>query len=165
MTKVNANGISIEVESYGALDAPTVLLIMGLGAQLTLWPIELVDALVARGFRVVRFDNRDIGLSTKFDSAGIPDMPSLMMALDENCQLQARLSVETRTSAYQVRTGNFSESPITVYFTIRQFWGKQAFKSFHESYRNQRRLLDELVASHLIPGVITPLQRAIAAKQ
>ncbi|TFU03652.1 alpha/beta fold hydrolase [Polymorphobacter arshaanensis] len=81
MTKVNANGISIEVESYGALDAPTVLLIMGLGAQLTLWPIELVDALVARGFRVVRFDNRDIGLSTKFDSAGIPDMPSLMMAL------------------------------------------------------------------------------------
>jgi pimeloyl-ACP methyl ester carboxylesterase len=81
MTKVNANGISIEVESYGALDAPTVLLIMGLGAQLTLWPIELVDALVARGFRVVRYDNRDIGLSTKFDSAGIPDMPSLMMAL------------------------------------------------------------------------------------
>jgi hypothetical protein len=91
--------------------------------------------------------------------------PSLMMALDENCQLQARLSVETRTSAYQVRTGNFPESPITVYFTIRQFWGKQAFKTFHESYRNQRRLLDELVASHVLPGVITPLQRAIAAKQ
>jgi hypothetical protein len=91
--------------------------------------------------------------------------PSLMIALDENCQLQARLSVETRTSAYQVRTGNFPESPITVYFTVRQFWGKQPFKTFHESYRNQRRVLDELVASHVVPGIITPLQRAIAAKQ
>jgi hypothetical protein len=103
--------------------------------------------------------------------AGLPGgrvlhyQPSVMIALDENCQLQARLSVETRTSAYQVRTGNFPESPITVYFTVRQFWGKQPFKTFHESYRNQRRVLDELVTSHVVPGVITPLQRAIAGKQ
>ena len=91
--------------------------------------------------------------------------PTLMMALDESCQLQARLSIETRTSAYQVRTGQFSESPVSVYFTVRQFWGKQPFKTFVESYENQRRLLDELVNSHVIPNVITPLQRAIAAKQ
>lgn len=80
MTATSANGITIEYEDYGAKDAPVVLLIMGLGGQLTLWPIELVDALVARGFRVIRYDNRDIGLSTKFDAAGVPDMPSLMMA-------------------------------------------------------------------------------------
>jgi hypothetical protein len=90
--------------------------------------------------------------------------PTLMMALDDACQLQCRLSVETRTNAYQVRTGHFPESPISVYVTIRQFWGKQPFKTFAESYQNQRRVLDELVNSHVIPNVITPLQRAIAAK-
>lgn len=80
MTAISANGITIEYEDYGAKDAPVVFLIMGLGGQLTLWPIELVDALVARGFRVIRYDNRDIGLSTKFDAAGVPDMPTIMMA-------------------------------------------------------------------------------------
>ncbi len=91
--------------------------------------------------------------------------PTLMMALDDICQLQCRLSVETRTNAYQVRTGQFPESPISVYFTIRQFWGKQPFKTFVDSYQNQRRVLDELVNSYVIPNIITPLQRAIAAKQ
>lgn len=91
--------------------------------------------------------------------------PSLMMALDEHCRMQARLSVETRTNAYQVRTGQFPEVPISVYFTIRQYWGRQAFKTFVESYQNQRRICQELVESHVIPSVIRPLQQTIAAKQ
>lgn len=91
--------------------------------------------------------------------------PTLMMALDEGCQLQGRLSVETRTNAYQVRTGNFPESPISVYFTVRQFWGKQPFKTFVDSYRNQRRVLDELVTQYVVPNVIQPLQKVIGAKQ
>src|SRR5947208_2800420 len=91
--------------------------------------------------------------------------PTLMMALDDTCQLQGRLNIETRTSAYQVRTGQFNESPISVYFTVRQFWGKQAYKSFAESYQNQRRILDELVTQYVIPNIITPLQKVIGAKQ
>jgi len=91
--------------------------------------------------------------------------PTLMMALDDACQLQCRLSIETRTNAYQVRTGHFPESPISVYFTVRQFWGKQPFKTFVESYQNQRRVLDELVNTYVIPNVITPVQRVIGAKQ
>ncbi len=91
--------------------------------------------------------------------------PSLMLSLDESCRLQCRLSVETRTNAYQVRTGHFPEAPISVYFTIRQYWGRQPFGSFLESYHNQRRVLQELVDNHIIPGVITPLARTIAAKQ
>ena len=90
--------------------------------------------------------------------------PSIMMALDEACQLQARLSIETRTTAYQVRTGSFPEAPLSVYFTIRQFWGKQPFKNYVDSYRNQRRILDELVDQYVIPSVVTPLQKAIAMK-
>lgn len=91
--------------------------------------------------------------------------PSLMLTLDEACRLQCRLSVETRSNAYQVRTGQFQEAPISVYFTVRQYWGRQQFKTLGESYHNQRRICQELVDSHIIPGVVKPLQATIAAKQ
>jgi pimeloyl-ACP methyl ester carboxylesterase len=80
MPQTSANGITIEYETYGNASDPALLLVMGLGAQLTLWPIELVEALVARGFHVIRYDNRDIGLSTKFDDAGVPDIAAVTMA-------------------------------------------------------------------------------------
>jgi len=72
--QVHANGLQIEVDDQGPKDGPAVLLIMGLGMQLIAWPQALVNALVGRGFRVVRFDNRDMGLSQGFDHAGMPNM-------------------------------------------------------------------------------------------
>ena len=76
--KVQANGISIEVEDTGAdgsqAGRPVVLLIMGLGMQLIAWPPQFVQALVDEGFRVVRFDNRDIGLSQHMDHLGVPNI-------------------------------------------------------------------------------------------
>ena len=91
--------------------------------------------------------------------------PSLMLALDEQCRVQCRLSIETRTNAFQVRTGQFPEAPISVYFTVRQYWGRQPFKNFMDSYRNQRKTAQELVDNHIIPAVVRPLAQAIAAKQ
>ncbi len=73
MPQITANGISLEYETHGDPANPPLLLVMGLGAQLTLWPIELVEALVKRGYHVIRYDNRDIGLSEKFDHAGVPN--------------------------------------------------------------------------------------------
>ena len=64
MTTVRANGIALEYAETGLRDAPVILLIMGLGMQLVAWPDALCEGLAARGFRVVRFDNRDVGLST-----------------------------------------------------------------------------------------------------
>ena len=64
MPAIDANGITIEYESRG--DGEPLLLVMGLGGQLIDWPDEFVDGLVAAGFRVITFDNRDIGLSTEF---------------------------------------------------------------------------------------------------
>lgn len=63
MPHVTANGIKIAYETHGAESAPTVLMVMGLGGQLTMWPDELVADFVAAGYRVITFDNRDIGLS------------------------------------------------------------------------------------------------------
>jgi len=79
--KAQANGIEIEYETFGEPTNPPVLLIMGLGAQLTRWPLPFVEALVARGYFAIRYDNRDIGLSTKFDSAPVPELPALIGAM------------------------------------------------------------------------------------
>lgn len=81
MARAQANGIEIEWDAAGDEGASAVLLIMGLGGQLTLWPDAMVSALADRGFRAIRYDNRDVGLSTKFDAAGTPDLPTLMMRL------------------------------------------------------------------------------------
>jgi pimeloyl-ACP methyl ester carboxylesterase len=69
-----ANGITITYEDKGPKDAPAILLVMGLGGQLTLWPDEFVDALNAHGLRTIRYDNRDVGLSTRFEAAGVPNV-------------------------------------------------------------------------------------------
>lgn len=65
-------GITLFYEDHGSPDADVILLVMGLGAQLTLWPDELVEALVGEGFRVIRYDNRDIGLSQKMEGQRAP---------------------------------------------------------------------------------------------
>lgn len=72
--KIQANGIGIEVEDSGEAGRPAVLLVMGLGLQLVSWPPQMVQALQAAGFRVIRFDNRDVGLSQHFDHLGIPNL-------------------------------------------------------------------------------------------
>ncbi|MEZ6023298.1 MAG: alpha/beta hydrolase, partial [Hyphomonadaceae bacterium] len=79
MAQARINGISIEYEVHGPDDGEPLLLIMGLGAQMTRWPPPLYEKLVARGFRVIRFDNRDVGLSQKF--TGAPSIDSVVAAL------------------------------------------------------------------------------------
>lgn len=71
---VSANGLQIEIDDRGPPGGEPLLLIMGLGMQLVAWPDEFVDALVARGFRVIRLDNRDAGLSQGFDHLGVPNL-------------------------------------------------------------------------------------------
>ena len=83
MAEVQANEITITYDEFGAKDASPLLLIMGLGAQMTRWPPALCEAIAARGFHVIRFDNRDVGLSTHFVEAGIPDMAAVASAVRE----------------------------------------------------------------------------------
>ena len=74
MAKIAVDGLELEYESLGEAGRPTIVLVMGLGVQMVLWPDAFCEMLVAKGFRVVRFDNRDIGLSTKLDHLGMPDI-------------------------------------------------------------------------------------------
>ena len=77
MPHVRANGIDIEYESFGRDSDPLILLIMGFGAQLIFWPNPLCEGLAAKRFRVVRFDNRDIGKSTHLAGQTAPDPRAL----------------------------------------------------------------------------------------
>ena len=72
--RIAANGIALEVEDHGSPQGEPLVLVMGLGMQLLAWHEDFVASLVARGFRVIRFDNRDIGLSQGFDAAGVPNL-------------------------------------------------------------------------------------------
>jgi pimeloyl-ACP methyl ester carboxylesterase len=78
MPTAAANGVSIEYTTTGDPDHPPLLLIMGLGAQLIAWDDDFVDLLARRGFYVIRYDNRDVGRSTWFDDAGVPDMAAIV---------------------------------------------------------------------------------------
>jgi hypothetical protein len=90
--------------------------------------------------------------------------PSLTLALDDTCRLQCRLSLETRTNAYQVRTGEFPDDQISVYFTIRQYWGTGPEMTFVDSFRRQREVGEEALQRIVIPRVVRPLAQAIASR-
>jgi pimeloyl-ACP methyl ester carboxylesterase len=74
MPRAQANGIDIEYEEFGDPKAAPLLLVAGLGVQMITWDEGWCEQLAGAGFRVIRFDNRDAGLSTKFEEAGPPDL-------------------------------------------------------------------------------------------
>lgn len=78
--KVTANGIEIVYDTFGEPTTPPLLLVSGLGGQMIAWDEEFCSELAAQGYWVIRFDNRDVGLSTRFDHLGIPDIPAFMKA-------------------------------------------------------------------------------------
>lgn len=78
--KVSTNGIEIVYDTFGEQSASPMLLIMGLGEQMIVWDEEFCAHLAARGYWVIRFDNRDVGLSTRLEEAGVPDIPALIQA-------------------------------------------------------------------------------------
>jgi pimeloyl-ACP methyl ester carboxylesterase len=78
MPVISANGIEIAYDDRGNRDDPAILLIMGLATQMIAWPEALCDSLAAHGFRVLRFDNRDVGLSTKFEAAPPIDLGAVL---------------------------------------------------------------------------------------
>jgi pimeloyl-ACP methyl ester carboxylesterase len=80
MPNVRANGLTIEYEEFGDRRAAPLLLVMGLGAQMVLWREEFCEQLAARGYRVIRFDNRDVGKSSWLDDLGVPDVSAVFAA-------------------------------------------------------------------------------------
>lgn len=91
--------------------------------------------------------------------------PSFTIALDEDCRAQCRLSVETRTSAYQIRTGDFSEEQISVYVTARQYGSLDPEHSFETVLENLLHTCQEMLDKYAIEHVLQPLKQTIAIKR
>ena len=85
-----ANGIEVAYEAFGDPADPVVLLVMGLGVQMLGWDAELCELLAGRGFHVVRFDNRDVGRSTKIEGGPRPDMLAALARRPELGELHPR---------------------------------------------------------------------------
>ena len=94
MPNVTANGIQIEYDTFGDSSFPVLLLIAGNGAQMIVWDAEFCELLAKKGLFVIRFDNRDAGLSTKFDEAGIPDMMAAIKAAMEGKTVESAYTLD-----------------------------------------------------------------------
>ncbi|MCA9038952.1 MAG: hypothetical protein KDA65_01255 [Planctomycetaceae bacterium] len=119
------------------------------------------DELVAEAF----------GMGASFDPVReIPNVkilnyePAFTLSLEENCRRQARLMVETRTSAYQVRRGEFPEEQISVYFTVRQYGSLNHGATYEQTLVELKQKSDELMEEFVISQVLKPLAQAISLK-
>ncbi len=88
--------------------------------------------------------------------------PSLTVALDDECRTQFRLSVETRTSAYQVRTGDYPDEQLSVYVTARQYGSLGPDATFVDTLKRLNQVCQEMLDRHVIEHVLKPLAKAIA---
>ncbi|MBL9123724.1 MAG: hypothetical protein JNG90_08835 [Planctomycetaceae bacterium] len=90
--------------------------------------------------------------------------PSLTLALDEECRTQCRVSVETRTTPYQVRTGDFPEEQLSVYLTTRQYGSLGPNTTFVETLAHLAKVCQDMIDNYVAEHVLQPLARAIALK-
>ena len=94
MPQAKVGNLTIEYESFGRETDPAILLIMGFSAQLTMWPLAFCEGLAKRGFRVTRFDNRDIGLSSHLSSLRVPNPLELMAKVMSGQQVSVPYHLE-----------------------------------------------------------------------
>jgi pimeloyl-ACP methyl ester carboxylesterase len=94
MSRVKANNIEIEYDTFGNPSDKPLLTIMGLGSQMIMWDERLCEMLVKKGFYVIRFDNRDVGLSTKFDELGVPNMKKVLFKLLRGKPVESSYSLD-----------------------------------------------------------------------
>jgi hypothetical protein len=90
--------------------------------------------------------------------------PSLTLALDEECRMACRLSIETRTTMYHIRTGDYPEDQLSVYLTARQYGSLGPDNTFVKALDNLSKICHELVDGFVVENVLQPLARAIALK-
>jgi hypothetical protein len=90
--------------------------------------------------------------------------PSITVALSEDCRLQGRIDVVTRTNSYQVRTGDYSNDVISVYLILRRYWGDRPKEPMEKLLADMAQRGEELCINHLIPKVLKPISSTIASR-
>jgi len=145
--------------------------------QLGLSPIEIDYLDVLFGFDLSFSGNHDevIAESLLADSPlcclaeesgarPVDFQPTVTVALSEDCRLQARIDIVTRTNSYQVRTGDYSDDVISVYLILRRYWGDRPKQPMEEMAAEMAERADGLCNTYIVPRVLRPISSAIASR-
>lgn len=103
-------------------------------------------------------------LTEESGAKAVDFQPTVTVALSEDCRLQARIDVITRTNSYQVRTGEYSDDVISIYLVLRRFWGDRPRNSLEGIAAEMAERAEGLCSSQIIPKVIKPISAAIASR-
>jgi hypothetical protein len=103
-------------------------------------------------------------LAEEAGSKAVDVQPTITMALSEDCRLQARIDVVTRTNSYQVRTGDYSDDCISVYLILRRYWGDRPKTPMEQILAEMADRAEEMCHRHIIPRVLKPISSAIASR-
>ncbi|MDP9175946.1 MAG: hypothetical protein M3O30_19080 [Planctomycetota bacterium] len=90
--------------------------------------------------------------------------PTVTVALSDDCRLQARLDIVTRTNSYQVRTGDYSDDVISIYLILRRYWGDRPRQPLESMFREMAQRAEQLCDKYVIPRIIRPISAAIASR-
>lgn len=90
--------------------------------------------------------------------------PTVTVALSDDCRLQARIDVVTRTNSYQVRTGEYNDDAISVYLILRRYWGDRPRTAMETLFEEMAERADTLTNQHILPRILRPLNEAIASR-
>src|SRR5688572_11182337 len=103
-------------------------------------------------------------LTEELGARAVDFQPTVTVALSEDCRLQARIDIVTRTNSYQVRTGDYSDEVISVYLIVRRYWGDRPKEPMHKLIAQMAEKADQLCTSYIIPRVLRPISSAIASR-
>jgi hypothetical protein len=103
-------------------------------------------------------------LTEEFGAKPVDFQPSLTVALSDDCRLQARIDVVTRTNSYQVRTGDYSDDAISVYLILRRYWGDRPREPMETILAQMAERGEQLCTQYVLPRVIKPITSAIASR-
>jgi hypothetical protein len=103
-------------------------------------------------------------ISEESGAKAVDCQPTVTVALSEDCRLQARVDIVTRTNSYQVRTGDYSDDMISVYLILRRYWGDRPKQPLNELITEMAERADGLCNRHIVPRVLRPIAEAIASR-
>ena len=103
-------------------------------------------------------------LSEEPGTKAVDFQPTVTVALSDDCRLQARIDVVTRTNSYQVRTGDYADDVISVYLIVRRYWGDRPKETFADMFQQLAEKADHLCMTHVVPRILRPISAAIASR-
>jgi len=103
-------------------------------------------------------------LTEEMGAKAVDFQPTVTVALSDDCRLQARIDVVTRTNSYQVRTGDYSDDVISVYLIVRRYWGDRPKQTYEAMFQQLAEKADQLCTTYVVPRILRPISEAIASR-